>query len=533
MDYDYIIVGSGVAGTTVAKELLEDNAKLSILILEAGKVSTLKDRRLWWNYVKNGKQPYAQSAEDEFSSEESDSSVGKTPMELKGSRLMTYGGSTVHWGGWSLRLKPEDFKLNQNTGKGIDWPISYSDLMPFYNKAESYLSVCGTDNPDTNHFYPLPPFPFAPSDEIMIKGFKKLGWSYNSMPLARYRKCMQTGTCKYCPIGARYTAAYILDELCDSQKYPGFTVRCNSAVRRLHMNSDGFITSVEGVDNITGLLFNYTAKKIILACGTIETPKLLLASSNEVSPKGIGNKFGMVGRNFIVHPFLFYRGKLEKDDDSQKNNEKRLQQEYDFATLMSRHFDTEKTGTIDCQNKGKLFLFKSRSRPRTKLSLEMKKGMTSEQILDLIENFAEFEIQAFMEDFPKDSNYITLKKGVYDRFGLPQSEINYSQDQDFEDSMNFWLDKMKTLLIEMRVKPSDNIRDFGIRFPRADHAGGTCRMSNNPKEGVVDENLKLWESQNLFIISNAVFPNLGAVNPTLTLTALAFRLAKHLKETTL
>jgi len=522
MEHDYIIVGSGVAGATVANELLKDNPKLKILMLEAGAVSTLKDRRLWWNYVRTGIHPYASAAEDKDETSVTGVSIGKATMELKGSRLMTYGGSTVHWGGWSLRLKPEDFQMKTNIGRGIDWPITYNDLEPYYIKAESYLSVSGPHKRGSEHAHLKPAFPYAPSDEVMIRGLEKLQWSYESMPVARYRKCMKTGTCKYCPIGARFTAAYVLDDINETMDYPNFTIRCNTPVRKLTIDKNGNIIGITAFDTEKRVEFSATAKKIILACGTIETPKLMLASTEKnIHKNGVGNDNDQVGRNFVAHPMLIARGSLNKKAKKKTINPDKLLQEYDFATLMSRKFDSKKY-----QHLGKLFLFKSRSRPRIFLGQEMKEGHSLDEINKKIENEAEFEIQAFMEEFPRRSNFVSLKKGEFDRFGLPLTQINYDHEKDFMMRMNRWLDKMNELLIAMDVTPTKKF----LRTPRADHAGGTCRMSAQPIDGVVDKNLKVWGIDNLYIISNAVFPNIGAVNPTLTLTALAFRLANHLKS---
>lgn len=319
-----------------------------------------------------------------------------------------------------------------------------------------------------------------------------------------------------------------MDELNNNYLYPNMVVRCDSPVRKITIQGDKAGIVVEGVNIHTGVSFSYLSRKVIVASGTIETPKLLLASAdNGRYKKGIGNHSDQLGRNLVVHPFLYYRGNLNKDDKAKHVNPERHQQEYDFATLMSRHFDSE-----EYQNKGKLFLFKSRSRPRTKLGELMKGGVKQGEINSSILNKAEFEIQAFMEDLPVRSNHVSLKQGQFDRFGLPISQIHYAQEEDFEPRMKFWLSKMKELLEAMNASPSVNKKDYGMRPPRADHAAGTCRMSADPEDGVVDKNLKVWGTDNLYIISNAVFPNLGAVNPTLTLTSLALRLAEHLKEET-
>ena len=178
-DYAYIIVGSGVAGTTVATKLLEAAPDTPILMLEAGPHVPMNDRRLWWDYVLYKRKAY-DHCED---SNEDNPSVGGTPWYSVGSRAMMYGGSTVHWGGWCMRFKPEDFYLKTNTGEGCDWPYDYDTLEPYYCGAEEYLSVCGDDDDcasrgaqekDKNHPwrskpYPLPPYPWTESDGEMVK----------------------------------------------------------------------------------------------------------------------------------------------------------------------------------------------------------------------------------------------------------------------------------------------------------------------------------------------------------------------------
>src|SRR5262249_29062512 len=141
--YAYIIVGSGVAGATVAAKLLEADRATPILMLEAGPQVPMKDRRLWWDYViSHGRRKPYDHCED---SDADNPSVGKTAWHSVGSRAMMYGGSTVHWGGWCMRFKPEDFHVRTNTGQGCDWPYDYDALEPYYGRAEEYMSVCGDD----------------------------------------------------------------------------------------------------------------------------------------------------------------------------------------------------------------------------------------------------------------------------------------------------------------------------------------------------------------------------------------------------
>ena len=131
---------------------------------------------------------------------------------------MTYGGSTVHWGGWSFRMKPEDFKLQSNTGikNTIDWPIDYDAFKKYYAQSEQFIGVSGDSCDDVvprdGVPFPYPPFPYTLEDSLVIEAMEKAKVRYSHMPIARHgitdstsshAPCQTTGTCKYCPFGAR------------------------------------------------------------------------------------------------------------------------------------------------------------------------------------------------------------------------------------------------------------------------------------------------------------------------------------------
>ena len=170
-EFEYVFVGSGVAASTVAKTILENNRLASILILDAGPKVPAQDRRSWWDYVVLDRRPYDYC----YDRKGENQSVGKTQWSFDDGRVMMYGGSTVHWGGWCLRFKPEDFEVFSRTGEGADWPISYQTLEPYYCRAEEYLSVCGDDSEgwtERSKPYPLPPFPWTAADGEMIAALR-------------------------------------------------------------------------------------------------------------------------------------------------------------------------------------------------------------------------------------------------------------------------------------------------------------------------------------------------------------------------
>lgn len=510
-NYAYIIVGSGVAGSLVATKLLENDPGLPILMLEAGPVIPMKDRRYWWDYVVTGAQPYDQ-CED---SDADNSNVGPDFWQSVGSRTIMYGGSTAHWGGWSMRFKPEDFHLKTNTGMGGDWPYGYETLEPYYCKAEEYLSVCGQDtDPWRSKPYPLPPYPWTQSDGEMIGAFRNLGITPGHMPLARYRKCMATGTCKYCPFGARFCGSYILDDLLAEPRYTHLKYRGQSPVTRLIPESKRRIHAVEYKDLTTGQTGKATADRIILCSGSYEVPKLLMVSGHRFWENGIGNDHDLVGRYPVSHPFIAVMG-------TKPRNEERWIQEFDFPTLMSRTYDTEKQ-----QANGKMFMMKSAMFPNTDLAQLMIRGRSRSEIDTVVTGPRQVELSAFMEEMGEFNNRFSVGRGTT-RFGLPRTRIDFTQRPEFKACANRNLDLMEAVLKEMGYAV-DPKKDRSIEVQDGHHTSSTCRMGTSPEEGVVDADLKVFGTDNLYVCSNAAHPTCAAVNPTLTLVAVTLKLTDHL-----
>ncbi len=152
LEFDFVIIGSGVAGAIVAKQLLEHDTNASVAVIEAGKRVPLKDRRKWWDFVSTAANPYDDYHDLPIESE--NQSVGSEPWTFVESRLMGRGGSTVHWGGWALRFQEEDFETCSRTGRGADWPIRYQDIESYYGQAELLLGVSGQASDSSGVVHP-------------------------------------------------------------------------------------------------------------------------------------------------------------------------------------------------------------------------------------------------------------------------------------------------------------------------------------------------------------------------------------------
>ncbi|MFA6083946.1 GMC family oxidoreductase [Mucilaginibacter sp.] len=513
--YDYIIVGSGVAGITIAKRLLEADPLTSILILEAGPEIPAKNRRFWWDYITLGKTPYDFTYDKPG---QAPGNLGNINFISEGARVKAYGGSTMHWGAWALRFKPEDFQLYTNTGKGADWPISYDELEPYYNQAEEYLSVCGDDTENwapRSKPYPMPAFQWTAADGVMIKAFRKLGIMPGKMPVARYRKCFTTGTCKYCPFGSRFSAQYVLDELRANKRYTNFEVRTSCVVTQVHTSGKNKVESIDVTDNRDKTQtekYRLQAGRFIICSGAYETPKLLMKSKNEFWKNGIGNDHDHLGRYLISHSMLKVRGRFP-------TNKERWFQEYDFPTLMSRSYDTPADQDI-----GKVFLFKNRVLPNMDIAQLMIDGNTPEQIEAVLSGPMELELQAFMEEKGHFDNRLEIMDGEPDEFGLPLTKITFSRTPEEMVNTGIRLKQMEKVIEAMGYA----IVYSKTEDPGGHHTTGTCRMGKTAADGVTDLHMKVFGTDNLYLCSNGVFPTGSAVNPTLTLTALSMRLADHL-----
>lgn len=517
--FDYVIIGSGVAAAIVADGIQRSHRTATVAVIEAGRRVPLKDRRKWWDFISTGVNPYDDYHDLDIDKE--NYSVGDESWTFRESRLMGRGGSTVHWGGWSLRFKEEDFELCSRTGRGADWPISYADLEPYYEKAEVTLGVSGRAEdslgnvmPPRRSEYPLDPFPFVEADRPLIEAMRnsKEEIAFGHMPMARFRKCMTTGTCRYCPFGARFTAAYMWDDLESNDDF-NLEFFERSPCQRLLVRNRKKVYGVEVISPSTGKTSVIEGRKFLVAAGSYESPKLLQRSTSTEWASGIGNDHDLVGRFLISHPFLHVRARLP-------TNANRWNQELDFPTLMSRHYDSPKY-----QSKGKLFLFKDRGRPKTDLAGLMIAGKTAAQISRLAMGPMEIELQGFMEEFSRFDNRISDGKGT-NRMGLQQSRVDFSRAEDFKERAASRLKIMEAII----EKTGATIIKSALRSQRGDHAAATCRMGDCPETSVVDQDLKVHGVDNLWVCSNAVFPSGGAVNPTLTLAALATRLSDKLTD---
>lgn len=526
MHVDTVIVGSGVAATSVAQRLLDRDPKRSILLVEAGPKIKTKDFALWENYLITNRLPYEGCRDLDYPQKDQPGeniSAGGTEVPLYGARLIAYGGSTLHWGGWSFRLKPEDFSLFSNTGQGADWPITYADLESYYCEAEHYLGVSG-DSADSvvprSRDYPYAQFPFTLQDRPLADALDKLQLPYSHVPIAREgigaihsrrAPCHSTGTCKYCPFGARYAATNALNDMLAWEDYPNLQVISGAVVEKVTLAGPRRAAGVQYRDVATDGVFDVTAELVVIAAGTVESAKLLQRSTAAEWPNGIGNRTDHVGRHFVTHPYFVFSAQLD-------SNPLALQPEMNFPTLCSRYYDSPAE-----QKAGKYILVNPPDTVNPLLVRNMQQGKTRAQIDDIVKGPSKIQVHGMIEVFGKPTNLVKNSIDL-NRFGLYQTIVDYTKDPAFDARMDEIDTSVDAIFATMGATPTGKP---SVSW-RADHAGSTCRMSADEASGVVDADLRVHGMDNLYVCSNAVFPSIGAINPTLTLTALSLRLGDHL-----
>lgn len=509
MKSDVVIVGSGVAGVSIARRLLETGRAGHITLIEAGQVFRMMDHRIWLDFVSTGRRP-----DLPFRERESDYELAKgNEVALDGARLFCGGGSTNHWGGWSFRLKPEDFELRSRTGRGADWPISYVDLQPWYAKAELYIGVSGdaafNDPPRAGAPYTNGPVPFTLKDDFFIRAYKTQGITYQHLPIARRaERCVTTSTCRYCPVGAKYSGSEDLRLLLEDYAPEKLTLLSGAPAARLVMDGDRAVAvEIAGFGAHAGQRIE--GETIILAAGSIETAKLLLQSRDGRSPEGLGNGSGHVGRHLTSHGMSKVVGTLSPND-------RNYEHELDFPTLCSRHYDTPAE-----QRTGKIMMIHDNKTTKEDFAQQLLKGATPGAIERRLRGSKDFEMSAFVEEHESPESRVGIAPGV-NRFGLPKTRISYVITSEG------WAARRRAEKIMSDLMGKAGLSNLMLRSeprPRGDHLVGTCRMSEDAANGVVDRDLRVFGTKNVYICSNAVFPNVAAVNPTLTLVALSLRFA--------
>jgi choline dehydrogenase-like flavoprotein len=514
------IVGSGIVGTTVAYHLV--NKGYDVEIFEKGpEYPYPHDQQFREKILYLYDNPSYSLPKDLQNLTRSGDYYG----DLNHERVMVVGGSATVWQAITLRMLPEDFKTRTLYGYGEDWPLAYDDLEPYYGKAEALLGVSGTDAdnpfaPRRSSPYPLPAFELSYDDAIFAERLRQHGIVLHTTPQARTRAayeerpgCMNFGTCRVCPIGARYSPNYHLLRAIETGRC---RVHPNTSVRRLVVDRAGRARALVYRPNNEATEREHNAKIIIVAAGALESARLLLLSAGERHPDGLGNDGGHVGQHLTLHHL--WSGYLHYKEPFHPGR-------FGGYTGQSHQF-------LDPPNRGKhggvMIQFSSQFFSNSVMFLNslpeaLRTGSEVGEFLNARRHRRLIVLQT--ESTPSPQKYVTRSE-QRDRYGDPYAHVHYEATAFDHETYRFARELFDRF---MAATGADEAKFASAEdFTSGQHHMGTCRMGHDARDSVVDQFGKIHGTPNLFVVGGSNFVSPSAVNPTLTMVALAIRTAEYI-----
>lgn len=572
--YDVVVVGAGVAGAIVAKELSETGKR--VLILEAGIGEGLTSngfrgfvQNFYRAVAKNSNSPYPPNPNALSPTDGSNGYFQEDgPFPISGSYTRLAGGTTMHWEAKAVRMLPEDFELKTRYGVGLDWPIGYNDLEPYYRKAEYELGVSGDTDEQRELGVPFPNgyvFPnkkIAPSylDELVrrkIDGSSvqldgaAIKLSLSTFPQARNgeanpnfvpepgakpinagAQCGGNASCvPICPIRAKYDARRTLASI-----GPGREVHLLPQAVASKVEIDAATTRVSAIqfkcypdpNSSTHMVGLAKGHLFVLACNAVENARLMLASN-------LPSTSSLMGRNLMDHPFLLawalmpeaagaMRGPLVTSGIGtfRKGNFRSRQ----AAFAMDIHNDGwgwSGTGATDVL--------------RDAVDNERRYGEDLRK--QLISRISRQILLAFMCEMPADSrNRVTVDQRYSDQLDNLRPVINFNMPDYCKKTIAYTRDLSQKLFSMLGAedhtsygKSDPAYFDYngqGYWFRGGNHFSGTHIMGKSKTDSVVDIQLRSWDHPNLYLLGGGSLPAIGSANITLSIAALSFRAAEQM-----
>jgi choline dehydrogenase-like flavoprotein len=584
--YDVVVIGAGVNGALVAKQLT--HAKLRVLVLEAGPGTAWTfdgySGHLQHFFAASGKGPESAwpPALNAPQPDTADIRSGggyfvQTGPQMYGSsysRLL--GGSTLHWLGVSLRMLPEDFELHTRYGVGVDWPLGYTDLEPYYRMAEMEIGVAA-DVADQVHLgvtfpagydYPMQRIPPSWSDQVLAAAvdgmqirmaddlytlkIRNYPAARNSIPRGDYQpvgavdqpadgqalardlgqRCAGNTACTpICPIQAKYNAAKTLAQADPTR----LVVRTQAVASRIHVDPDsGLVSGIEyqRYDDPTSSRHTVhvaSGRIYVLAAHAVENAKLLLTS-------GLEGASGQVGRNLMDHPCLYAWG-LSKDPIGAFR-----------GPLSTAGLDDLRGGgfranhaafRFDIGNDG--WRAPTGAPDATVADAVSAQGRYGSKLRDHLTSVLSRQVRFSLavEQLPAPGNRVSVDPRYTDALGNARPVLSYSIDDYTLAGMAAATEVYQAVFRQAGITdctdpeagtwfPSVTYQDREFHYHGMGHFAGTHVMGDSPERSVVDTDQRSWEHRNLFLLGSGSFPTMGTSNPTLTMAALTLRSAESL-----
>jgi choline dehydrogenase-like flavoprotein len=545
--FDAIVVGSGAGGGFAAMSLAE--AGMRVLLLERGRRFDPRrdfpmnhpDWELRPRAFRDTEAPsgdvslvreegapldprYAHLQSSSLPGEVLKSGSRRAPFRYD--RVFGLGGTTLHYQGEAHRFPDHAFRPASLYGLGVDWPLSYADLAPYYDRAEHLLGVAG--DPANPFKPPRGPFPtpahrLSYASQRIATGATKLGWALlpNSLALPTRSidgrpPCQRSGGCAQgCIFGAK--SSVDLTAIRRAEGTGRLQVQTESRVFAIEMGPDGRVEGI--VYRRASSLYRARARVILLALGAVETPRLLLANPSANQPNGIANSSGLVGQFFLETLLAEVTARFDERINAYKG-----------PPIDSRIWNFSRPSRDGSARSGYVLGVSG--------TLGGFHGPMSHALLlpglgrahkDTMRSTFGTVVTLFgiAEQEPRAGNRVTLADSK-DPDGVPLVRIQSAHSEADLLALDAMLMRAKELAHAAgAVEVLRQATTYDV--PTASHVGGTCRMGTDPRASVVTAYGRSHDVPNLFIADASVLPGQGAGDsPSLSIQALALRTAEHI-----
>ena len=561
--YDAVVVGSGAGGGMAGYVLA--HAGLKVLMLEAGPFfDPAKDsQQLKFSYESPRRGASTTRPFGDFDAAyggwdlEGEPYTTKDNTEFNWFRARMLGGRTNHWGRISLRMGPNDFKSHHLDGLTDDWPITYNDVKPFYDKVDRLIGVYGTveglENEPDGIFLP-PPKPRL--NELFIKqGATKAGVKViagrgsvltEGLPKNKDRgACFYCGQCgRSCKVYADFSSSSCL--VIPAIKTGNLKVITNAMVREVLTGPDGLATGVSYVDKRDLQEYQVNAKIVILGASAGESARLLLNSTSASHPNGLANSSGIVGKYIHDSTGASLGGFLPQLMDRKRYNEDGVGSVHIYTPWwldnkkldFPRGYHIEYGGGMHMPSYGFAGGIQGMNGLVPGRDGKMKEaGGFGVSLKDDYRRF--YGTQVGMAGrgtaIAREDNYCEIDNDVVDKYGIPVLKFHYKwtdaeikQAKHMQETFQAIMHEMGAIITSKIPGPETN---YGLEAPgKIIHEVGTVRMGDDPKKSALNKWCQAHDCKNLFVVDASPFVQQGDKNATWTILALSMRTSEYILE---
>ncbi len=561
IEYDVVIVGSG-AGGGMATYML-GQAGLKVCLLEAGPMYDPKKdiTQFKWNWESPRRgastkfRPFGDmdacyggwELEDEPYTQKNGSQFGWW-------RARMMGGRTNHWGRISLRFGPNDFKHRSHDGLGDDWPITYDEVKPYYDRVDQMLGVFGTNEGlanDPDGFFLPPPKPRL--HEMYLKNAAiKSGVNVIPSRLSMLTKkinddrgvCVYCGQCgRACQYYADFSSSSCL--VIPALKNKNVELICNAMAREVTTNEKGLATGISYVDRNTLQEYHIKARSVVLAASACESARLLLNSKSSMHSNGLANSSGLVGKYLHDSTGKDMGGVFPKLLDHHRHNEDGVGGAHIYSPWWGnnkkldfpRGYHIEYWGGLTMPGYGFGWGIEGLNGKFPVHGKQKEAGGYGATLKEDYRNFygAGVGMSGRGEAIASVENYCEIDPNTVDKFGIPVLRFNYKWSDYEVKQAKHMQDTFQEILTNLGATITFGVdsaaNDWGLAAPgRIIHEVGTVRMMDNPKKGPLNKNCQAHDCKNLFVADASSFVQQGDKNPTWTILAMSMRTSEYIIE---